>query len=552
MASLSRAKARLPAVVLLTLAAGWSSAGCLERRGTERGDPLDGCAACHGDAERPTSALLRAAPPRDLLGSEATSYPGVGAHDIHLRASPTHGAVACDECHIVPERTDSPGHADDDGPAEVVFGRLARSGGSSPTYDPVARRCDNSHCHGSAEAVWTEPRDSEAACGSCHGLPPAAPHPSSTLCASCHGDVIDDRMRIKAPELHVNGVVELRADACTQCHGRGDDPAPPLDTRGLSLTSAIGVGAHAAHLSGGGSSRPLACEECHRVPQAADDFGHADGLPAEVELSGVAQAQARAPTWDRATQSCMDGWCHAPGASRGSSPAWTSSAALGCADCHGLPPPSPHPQITDCSSCHGQVVAEDDVSILDRARHVDGTVDVSFDASCTACHGGENPAPPRALNGATQGPSVGAHQAHLAGSERARAVACVECHLVPERVLAPGHVDSFAPAEVTFSGVSLAFGAAPRYVAGSCSNTACHGGSFPVRGFDSGGTLTTPTWSVLDGSPAACGSCHGLPPPRPHPYYAQDCGRCHENTSLDGKTFLRPELHVDGIVTFGL
>jgi predicted CxxxxCH...CXXCH cytochrome family protein len=113
-------------------------------------------------------------------------------------------------------------------------------------------------------------------------------------------------------------------------------------------------------------------------------------------------------------------------------------------------------------------------------------------------------------------------------------------------------VDSFAPAEVAFSGVSVAFDATPRYAAGSCSNTACHGGSFPVRGHDSGGTLTTPSWTVVDGSQAACGTCHGLPPPRPHPYYSEDCGRCHENVSLDGKTFLRPELHVDGIVTFAL
>jgi predicted CxxxxCH...CXXCH cytochrome family protein len=92
----------------------------------------------------------------------------------------------------------------------------------------------------------------------------------------------------------------------------------------------------------------------------------------------------------------------------------------------------------------------------------------------------------------------------------------------------------------------------PSYAPGSCRNTACHGGSFPVRGHDSGGTLTTPNWTVVDGTQAACGTCHGLPPPRPHPYYSEDCGRCHENMSPDGKTFLRPELHVDGVVTFQL
>jgi predicted CxxxxCH...CXXCH cytochrome family protein len=220
-----------------------------------------------------------------------------------------------------------------------------------------------------------------------------------------------------------------------------------------------------------------------------------------------------------------------------------------------LPPPSPHPQLSDCSACHGEVVAPDDTTMVARERHVDGVVNVAFDTACTSCHGRDNPAPPRALNGdvSTAAPGVGAHQAHLSGSERARAVPCAECHVVPERVLEPGHVDSRAPAEVSFSGAAVAFGATPSYVAGSCANTACHGGgSFPVRGHDSGGSLTTPAWTVLDGTQAACGTCHGLPPPRPHPYHSEDCGRCHENMSLDGKTFVRPERHVDGVVTFQL
>jgi predicted CxxxxCH...CXXCH cytochrome family protein len=291
------------------------------------------------------------------------------------------------------------------------------------------------------------------------------------------------------------------------------------------------------------------------VPDAADDFAHADGLPAEVELRGVAQAAEHEPSWDRASASCVDSWCHAPGVERGAaSPPWTSTATLGCGDCHGLPPPSPHPQIRDCSACHGDIVAPDDVTIVERQRHVDGQVDVRFDMACTSCHGRDNPAPPRALNGATEttAAGVGAHQAHLSGSDRARAVPCGECHRVPERVLDPGHVDSFGPAEVAFSGAAVAFGLTPAYVGGRCQNTACHGGSFPRRGHDSGGSVTTPSWTTVDGTQAACGSCHGLPPPRPHPYHSEDCGRCHENMSLDGKTFLRPELHVDGVVTFTL
>ncbi len=529
--------------------------GCLERRDLTRDDERGACTACHGDPSRGESALLDSAPPADLLGSRDPSYPGVGAHALHLRPGSTHGAVACDECHVVPERADSPGHADDALPADLTFGPLARQGGLTPRYDPIARRCDNSYCHGSeATAVWTEPRDSESACGSCHGLPPPAPHPASTACSSCHGDVVDAEQRFVAPELHVNGRVELRAETCSQCHGTEDSAAPAPDTLGNTSRAALGVGAHDVHLGGGAFSRPVTCAECHEVPSRPDDFEHADGVPAEVVLSGIAELGGRAPRWERAGQRCVDGWCHSPGAgAEGASPRWTSTQSLACSGCHGNPPPAPHPQMRDCSQCHGAVVGPDDVSIARPARHVDGVVDLSLDESCTSCHGEDNPAPPRSLSGATatSDRGVGAHQIHVKGTARSRAVPCAECHVVPRRVLDPGHVDSFLPAEVAFTGASVAFGAAPAYENGKCTNTACHGATFP-RGHASGGSLTEPTWNVVDGSQAACGSCHALPPPRPHPYYADDCGRCHKNMSPDGSTFLRPDLHVDGVVTFDL
>jgi predicted CxxxxCH...CXXCH cytochrome family protein len=189
----------------------------------------------------------------------------------------------------------------------------------------------------------------------------------------------------------------------------------------------------------------------------------------------------------------------------------------------------------------------------DRNRHVDGIVDVFVDQSCTGCHGSENPAPPLNLAGemASSAPGVGAHQTHVLGTPRSRAVPCGECHEVPREVLSPGHVDTALPAEVSFTGTALAFGAAPALTNDTCSNTPCHGAVLH-GGHPSGGTLTAPKWYQVDGTQAACGTCHGLPPPRPHPYYSDDCGRCHKNLSADGSTFLRPELHVDGIVTFEL
>jgi predicted CxxxxCH...CXXCH cytochrome family protein len=192
----------------------------------------------------------------------------------------------------------------------------------------------------------------------------------------------------------------------------------------------------------------------------------------------------------------------------------------------------------DCARCHAETVDENN-TVHDPLRHVDGIVDVDFDSACTSCHGEANPAP------------ADAHQTHLLGSAISRAVPCAECHLVPDEVLDPGHDDSAPPAELTFSGAAVAFGAQPSYAGGVCANTACHGAVFP-EGNDSGGLNTVPEWARVDGSQATCGSCHGLPPPAPHPYYSEDCSSCHENVAADDQSFVRPDLHVDGVVTFTL
>lgn len=535
--------------LFISLALGETS--CLSRRQNDS-PATNECATCHGDSRRHEEPLLQAAPPRDLSGAEGSHYPGVGAHQLHLHASTTHGAVACQECHVVPERVDSPGHAEHAAPAPLHFGALARSGKHEPSYDAVARTCNDSYCHGPARAVWTEPRASAEACGSCHGLPPPAPHPQSEQCSTCHGDVIDAERHFLAPELHVDGKVELRADSCTQCHGHDDEPAPPLDTLGGSSRRSLGVGAHAVHLTGGSSGRALACDECHDVPEKPTDFDHADGLPAEVRLLGVAEAHGRSPSWNHGAARCVDSWCHGPGEAGASSPRWDRPQALGCGGCHGAPPPAPHPQMQQCSLCHTDVAA-DGVSFTHREHHVDGVIDVELPSSCTSCHGRDNPAPPLDTQGhdETSFRGVGAHQTHVRGTERSRPVPCGDCHQVPDSVNQAGHIDTALPAEVELGGTAVAFGPGARFDGETCVKTSCHGAVFPGN-HASGGSSTAPSWTRVDGSQASCGSCHGLPPPRPHPYYASDCGRCHKDMSPDGSTFVRPDLHVDGVVTFEL
>jgi len=528
---------------------------CLERRDVTALDPdVARCTSCHGDSGRDGDYLLRSAPPYDLSQQTLPGYPGVGAHQIHLTASSTHASLPCNECHVVPESVDAPGHADDAAPGDVTFGALAQQGGHNPAYDAETRSCTDSYCHRAAWPVWTEPRDSAEACGSCHGLPPPAPHPQDEQCSACHGEIIDAERQFILPERHVDGVIDYTAGDCQSCHGSADNAAPPLDTAGNTEVTALGVGAHQVHLSGGAHGRPLECSECHRVPQDVAEPTHIDGAPAEVTFTGVALALNHSPHWDAAPATCSGSWCHtpSPGDAHGS-PVWNGEQALDCSSCHGLPPALPHPQVADCSVCHGAVVAADDRSIIDKDRHVDGVVQVSLDAACNACHGGTNAAPPRDLlgNDATSFAGVGAHQTHVLGTARSRPVPCNECHLVPAALLAPGHMDSAAPAELVFSGVALGNGAAPHYEQGSCSATSCHGDVFP-EGRPSGGNHTVPVWTAVDGTQAACGTCHGLPPPPPHPNPTFPCHQCHANLGADDVTFVRPDLHVDGIVTFQL
>lgn len=455
------------------------------------------CASCHGDPSRAGDALLKAAPPNDIRGNSAAEYPGVGAHLLHVSGGATYRAVPCAACHRVPAELSDPLH--NDGVTQVVL-----DGGG--TWDLGSRTCSGTACHRAAAAVWTRPRSTAEACGSCHGVPPPPPHPQGGACAGCHGEL--------DAGLHVDGVLQVGA-SCSSCHGSDDGGAPPRSLDGGTGREHRGVGAHAVHLSGGATTRAVPCEGCHEVPSMVVTPRHPNGGPAEVTaLTG----------WDAGSATCATG-CHF-----GASPQWTSQTSLTCSGCHGSPPPPPHPQLAQCSTCHP----------FAKASHVNGVVELAAPATCDGCHGSAaNPAPPRDLDGgtATSRPGVGAHQVHLSGSPRARTVPCGECHLVPAQVFAPQHPDGVT--QVRFSGVAIANLAMPRYENGTCAGTACHDvAHFTVT--PGGGTDTAPVWTRVDGGQVTCTSCHGQPPPPPHPVRT-DCAACHPGV---GAT------HVNGRVDF--
>lgn len=175
-----------------------------------------------------------------------------------------------------------------------------------------------------------------------------------------------------------------RSHDCSHCHGQNGDPLPPPAVDGTTSTQSIGVGAHQAHVRGTGMARPVPCSECHIVPTIADGVEHPGppGQPAPVVFGLVASHDSASPSWDRATGTCSDVFCHGStlrGAEARSPPVWTrvdGSQRL-CTACHGFPPPPNHPQRTDCEACHYMVVSANGV-IENPLLHIDGALEADI------------------------------------------------------------------------------------------------------------------------------------------------------------------------------
>ena len=581
--------------------------------GADGGMPSLACNFCHGD-------MTGNAPPRSTSGVTDTGDRGVGAHRSHLRAgdpSAWHREVICEDCHIVPSHYLDPEHIDTGLPAELTWGAVATEEMARPEFDGMV--CSNVYCHGATllpggsntTPNWTTVDGSQAACGTCHGLPPGGRHPARTDCASCH-PTMNAAGVIIAPDQHIDGTldVDLTGLTCTGCHGTdGVGPAPPRDTAGRRATTRRGVGAHQSHLGASDWHAPIACTQCHRYPGAVDDPRHNDTpLPAELTWGPRARADRAMPDWNGTT--CSGVYCHGatlePGGTN-TTPRWTTvdGSQAACGTCHGLPPGGNHVGIRECDLCHGAVIDASD-RIIAPALHINGRIEATpyhptgfrnpgshgveanngglaacqtchgnnllgglarvscetchsgWQTDCTFCHGSEptnDPAPPEGVNGETARTNlvVGAHQEHVDATSMHVAWGCEMCHLEPTSALSPGHIDGDGRAEVVFTqGPAWERGGNYAYGTGVCSNLYCHGNGSSIRGSQDWDTNPT-----LD-----CGSCHA-PFTRPsqtelramsgrHDKHVRDrgysCDVCHGNVVDGSGDLLRVDLHVDGNV----
>jgi len=195
----------------------------------------EACNTCHGDFRAMETDIISFAPPRAINGDTSTTVAGVGAHRRHLLADSVATAIRCSECHSVPDAVSSQYHLDGDNIAEVKFldtlsGIVTANGLHipNPTYDSATNKCSNVYCHGDFVArkatstfqfgytdtvmlgnifspKWTD-GNSQAACGTCHNLPPVGHIPSTIQnCGSCHTGIVDNTGRIIDKVKHING-----------------------------------------------------------------------------------------------------------------------------------------------------------------------------------------------------------------------------------------------------------------------------------------------------------------------------------------------------------
>ncbi|MFH1861638.1 MAG: CxxxxCH/CxxCH domain-containing protein [bacterium] len=216
-----------------------------------------------------------------------------------------------------------------------------------------------------------------------HGGLLASMHYQVWLCQTCHGsDYSGGSANVTCLSCHT-----YSPEACNTCHGTFSAApndtstwAPPPDVQGNTNTSLRSVGAHQQLVNGGTVGGPYSCNQCHILPNSVQEPTHLDTLPpqAEIHFGDIATEEGELnPIWNPQTATCTNTYCHGNfefGNPNNSPAVWTNQngSQTQCGTCHGLPPTNPdHPQISDCSLCHSNVVNQN-YQIIAPWLHVNG------------------------------------------------------------------------------------------------------------------------------------------------------------------------------------
>ncbi|NVN99922.1 MAG: CxxxxCH/CxxCH domain-containing protein [Geobacteraceae bacterium] len=496
---------------------------------------------CHSDVRNITQAANGVGGPQNYkFATWGGTAPCGSCHALpnasgsHLNHENAEVAFDCHVCHRNGGTTTPGNHAN--GYVDFEFNGLAQntaySKGTKVKVGTAFGVCNNSDCHGRFQRAWgTAPS----------GLP---------LCEKCHG-------------------------SATSTGGFYGTKGPGSS----AYANESGVGTHSIHIQNLNAPRktafarftsyaaPFSCNQCHYVPTGPFSPGHIDSaLPAESTFAHVSSISHNGdtfgyystPTFNAATKTCNNIWCHGAGmnSNRGQGsyvglapanrivPKWNQEFLTGngnadCTSCHAMPPLGATSQhlggvtLAMCKDCHNHV-GGDGLSFSNKKLHVNGKID----GGCGGCHG--NPpisstigtvdglATP-AQNALTSG-QAGAHNAHQLLPQISSN--CNTCHngytrAMPSNTLEIGFNGlGGAVTTGTFTGYTNSVNG-PHWSATSagttlaksnvkgvtCSNLYCHGGGTGNgSGSDSnnlkpigGGANTTPNWEGA----VVCGDCHG-------------------------------------------
>jgi predicted CxxxxCH...CXXCH cytochrome family protein len=240
-----------------------------------------------------------------------------------------------------------------------------------------------------------------------HGKFLLANHFVMDECQKCHGNDFSgngsDKLNCKNCHMQTAGPL-----SCNTCHGNFQDPsriAPPRDIYGNQSTDLITVGAHVSHLYENDFA-VVACENCHKVPNASNIKDHFQPTPNIIIFDSLAiHGIASNAVFDPNTGTCANTYCHGNFEFRKSDApserqfAYTSDRMTGnfktvkwtlldgsqapCGSCHGTTDGFISPEghiklpITECVACHSTVVNEKG-EIIDKSKHINGQVNYAL------------------------------------------------------------------------------------------------------------------------------------------------------------------------------
>jgi predicted CxxxxCH...CXXCH cytochrome family protein len=292
------------------------------------------------------------------------------------------------------------------------------------------------------------------------------------------------------------------------------------------------VGAHTAHITSANSvSAALNCTDCHGTVTLISET-HMKGSTS-FAWSTLATTGGLIPSYDATTGVCSNVYCHGAkmggGDTSGSNrtPVWNNTAFLpgtlsadACGRCHGFPPSasSGHPAVTiptgfpdtasigTTCSCHANINPAGNsytTIFVNKALHINGTLEVSGGGTCDACHGY-----PPASTGfvGTQGNWSSARSENYPGGGGAHTINnhvsklakpgegftnCSKCHDTADHQTSPLLFKPSQNIKVTLDqGLRFETAKQARYtsnrlddslhIPGTCSNISCHFGASPV------------------------------------------------------------------------